>query len=432
MHLCVGRWAGKMIKMKKLAKETLENFCYLGKWILLSGVCGALVGIVATAFAWLVSFVTGVRTGHSWLMYLLPPAGMFIIFLYQVTGGDETKGTNQVIRAIHNREHVPAKIAPLIFVSSVISHLFGASVGREGAALQLGGSFGCFLGEKMRLDENDRVVIIVSSMGAAFAAIFGTPVAAAFFAMEVESVGIMHYAALIPCVCAAFAASRIALACGVTPEHFGDVIVPEISFLTVLLVVLIAVACALASTLFCELLEHTEEWLEHLFPSMYPTVFLAGSAVILFSLLLGSTDYLGGGLPVIERALHGDVHWYAFIMKMIFTAVCIGAGYKGGEIVPSLFIGATLGCTLGKLFGLSPSLAAACGMAALFVGVTNCPVSTVLLIVELFGFDGVLYYLISVAVSYIMSGYHGLYKTQKIVWSKRRVGPAETDPEGKV
>ncbi|MCR4908916.1 MAG: chloride channel protein [Lachnospiraceae bacterium] len=412
--------------MKNLMRETLQNFRYLIKWILISALCGSLVGIVAAVFAALVTFVTGVRTDHPWLIYLLPPAGMLIIFLYRITGGDETKGTNQVIRAIHRREHVPYKIAPLIFISSVISHLFGASVGREGAALQLGGSMGCFLGEKLKLDENDRIIVIVSSMGAAFAAIFGTPVAAAFFAMEVESVGIMHYSALIPCVCASFAASRIALAFGVTPEHFGDVVVPDISLLSILLIVLIAIIAALVSTFFCELLGHTEDFLEHLFPSMYPTVFLAGTAVVLVSVLMGSTDYLGGGLPVIERALHGDAVWYAFIMKMIFTAICIGAGYKGGEIVPSLFIGATLGCTLGKLFGLSPSLAAACGMASLFVGVTNCPVSTLLLITELFGFEGILYYVISIAVSYIMSGYHGLYKTQRIVWSKHRVGPAES------
>lgn len=405
--------------------ESIKNFgnyfIQLLKWVFFAIVTGTVVGLFGILFAKSMNFVTDLRTKYNFIVFLLPVIGIVIVAMYKFAGrGKKDRGTNAVISAISSTEDVPFRMAPLIFISTVLTHLGGGSAGREGAALQLGGSIGNFLGKIFRIDENDRKVIIMCGMSAAFSALFGTPMAASIFAVEVISVGILHYSAWVPCVFAALVASRFASDMGIRAEHFNIEDVAELNIPNAIKIVGLALACALVSIIFCHLLHSTGGLLKKLVSNAYIRVFAAGTLVVAAGTLLGTTDYFGAGVNVIERAIEGEVVWYAFIAKMLFTAVTLSAGYKGGEIVPSFFIGATLGCLLGQIMGISPSMCAAVGMIALFCGVTNCPITSLLISFELFGYEVVPFFLMAVAVSYMMSGYTGLYKDQKIMYSKSK------------
>ena len=410
-------------------RELYKSGVHLVKWTLLASLVGVIVGMVSTAFAWSILYVTDVRTAHPWLLYLLPLGGCLIVLLYKSCGVEHSRGTNLVLTTIQSKTELPKRMAPLIFISSVISHLFGASVGREGAALQLGGSVGAAMSLsldklserfKFSFSDSDRHLMIMAGMSAAFSAIFGTPIAAAVFPMEVISIGLMHFSALLPCVVASLVASNFASTMGIDAEAFGMVSLPEFTIVSAGKIFLLAILAALISEIFCLMLTTAHKGFDNLFSSPYLAVVTGGCLVIVLTLIVGNYDYLGAGVPMIIKAMKGETVWYAFLLKMLFTAICIGSGYKGGEIVPSIFIGATFGCFFSSFAGLPASVCAACGIAAMFVGVTNCPVSTILITTELFGFAGIPYYLISVAVSYVMSGYYGLYHEQRIVYSKKR------------
>ncbi len=391
------------------------------RWLLLASVTGIAVGAFSSVFSWCMTAVTNLRMNNDWLIFLLPAGGLIIVFLYQAAKMKDDKGTNQIISAIHFSPHIPVRLAPLIFISTVLTHLFGGSAGREGAALQLGGSIGNGLGNLFRLDDSDKKIMVLCGMSAAFAALFGTPIAAAVFPLEVVSVGIMQYSALLPCIFSSLIASQFAANMGIAPEAFTIVNIPDLNFFPVVKIILVAACCGIASTIFCFTLDFTHKKYAKLFQNPYLRIFTAGMLIIVITLLLGTRDYNGAGIPVIEQAMEGEVVWYAFIIKIVLTALTLGAGFKGGEIIPSLFIGAALGCLLGQLLGLSPSLCAAAGMVSLFCGATNCPLSSMLIGFELFGFQGVYYILIAIAVSYVFSGYRSLYAQQIIVYSKYKV-----------
>lgn len=325
-----------------------------------------------------------------------------------------------VIHSIHARDDVPGRMSLLIFASTILTHLFGGSAGREGAALQMGGSLGNLLGRLLHMDERNRKIMIMCGMSAAFAAVFGTPMAAAVFSMEVVSVGIMHYSALVPCMFAALIASRFAATLGITPESFSIERIPALNVENGVKMCGLAVCCAGLSILFCMLLHMAGHLYQQYFANPYLRIFAGGCLIVALTLLGGTRDYNGAGIGVIEGAMTGEVAPWAFLLKMLFTALTLGAGFKGGEIVPTFFVGATFGCLFGQIAGLSPSLCAAAGMAATFCGVTNCPISTLLISFELFGFAGIPYFMIVISISYLLSGYKGLYNDQIIVYSKYR------------
>lgn len=381
-------------------------------------IVGAAAGGTGVLFYHAMLLVTGTRTAHPWLLFLLPFGGLFIVFSYMICGEEDNKGTNLILMAIHNDEPVSIKVAPLIFFSTLITHLFGGSAGREGAALQIGGSIGGFIGGKFHFNNEKKHVFIMCGMSACFSAVFGTPLAAAIFSMEIVSVGLMSYSALVPCVIASFTASMIADIFHAPPDHFYFWGVPDFTFIPAAKIIVIALIFALASVVFCLMLHSSEKVYHRFLPNPYVRVFVGGLLVIGMAYLFNTRDYLGAGLPMIAKCFTGSIPWYAFLLKMIFTAVTLGAGFKGGEIVPSFFIGATLGCVVGPLFGLPSTLCAACGMVGLFCGVTNCPITSILMSFELFGTGGMPYYIITIAICYMMSGYYGLYSSQKIYFSK--------------
>ena len=405
-------------KAKYYGNRIWRDMSSLGKWLILAVVTGCIVGAASSLFSYVLKTVTNVREEHLWIFYLLPVSGLIIVFLYQKFGKDDG-GPNQVFMTIRSKDDVPLKSAPLIFISTALTHLTGGSAGREGAVIQLGGSIGNQLGRMLPLDEEDRHVMVMCGMSAAFAALFGTPMAAAVFALEVVSVGVMYYTALMPCMIASLVASGFAAGMGVTPETFHVVDIPKLTIETGLKMGAIAVGCAVISIVFCMVLNGVAGAYGRWFKNPYVRVVVGSCLVIGITLLLGTSDYMGAGAELIEKAVEeGQARPLDFFWKLVLTALTMRAGFRGGEIVPSFCIGATLGCVMGNWLGFSPSICATCGMTAVFCGVTNCPITSILIAFEMFGFKGVPFYLIAVSISYAASGYYGLYKDQTIVYSK--------------
>lgn len=399
-------------------KSICLDLSSLAKWVLLAVLTGVIVGAASSLFSYVLKTVTTFRDEHGWMFFLLPAAGLCIVFLYDKIGQDDG-GTNQVFQAVRAKDDVMFRSAPLIFISTALTHLTGGSAGREGAAIQLGGSIANQLGRWIRLDEEDRHVIVMCGMSAAFSALFGTPMAAAVFALEVISVGVMYYSALAPCVIASLVASGFAAGMGIHPEAFHVTKVPDFTLEAAVKMGIIAVGCAAVGILFCIVLQQTGKLYEKYFQNKYVRVLAASALIIGITLLLGTTEYMGAGNGLILRAVEeGKAEPFAFLIKMILTALTMKAGFRGGEIVPAFCIGATFGCVAGQLIGLSPSICAAAGMAAVFCSVTNCPITSILIAFEMFGFEGVSFYLLAVAISYATSGYYSLYKDQTIVYSK--------------
>lgn len=388
------------------------------KWIIFSLLSGVSIGFVGTFFYYMLQFVTNFRLTHPAILLFLPLGGVAIVWMYRVLHNENDSGTNLVLSAIHSGEHVPLRMAPLILISTLITHLFGGSAGREGAALQLGGSIGGALGKLFRFDDKDQHVMIMCGMSAAFSALFGTPMAAAIFSMEVISVGIMHYSALVPCVISALTARAVASFCGIVPDSFQIVDMPSFGLTSAFLTGIFAVLCALVSIFFCICLHKSTALFRNFFDNPYLRVIVGAAMVLLLTILVGNQTYNGAGMNVIEHCFNGVVPKPAFLLKIIFTAITLGCGFKGGEIVPTFFIGASFGSLFAGLFGLNHGLFAAIGMCSVFCGVTNCPITSLLISFELFGYEGMPYYLLAIALSYMLSGYYGLYSSQKIIYSK--------------
>lgn len=405
-------------KLQYYSSEIQRDVGNLVKWLMIAVLVGCITGAASTLFSFVLKSVTNCRKENEWMFYLLPVMGLIIVYLYEKFGKDDG-GTNQVLSTVRSQDDVPILSAPLIFISTALTHLAGGSAGREGAAIQLGGSIANQLGRWIHLDEEDRHVIVMCGMSAAFSALFGTPMAAAVFSIEVVSVGIMHYSALVPCVISALVAKGTASYFGIEAETFLLEHLPAFSLKNAVLTALLAILGALVSILFCIVLHQTDHLYKKFFPNRYVRIVTGGCIVIALTLLCGNRDYNGSGVAIIEHCMNGEVvvPW-AFLLKIIFTAATLGAGYKGGEIVPSFFIGATFGYTFGNLIGFSPSLCTAVGMLSVFCGVTNCPITSLLISFELFGYAGMPFFLLSTALSYMLSGYYGLYLSQKIIYSK--------------
>ena len=408
----------KFLEYEKNFQRRKKEILSLVKWLALAVLVGCVVGVAGSLFSYALSTVTWLREKERWLFLLLPFLGLCIVGLYQRFGRQDG-GTNQILSTIRSAGDVSFRSAPLIFVATALTHLGGGSAGREGAALQLGGSISNKIGKLLRMDEADRHMMVMIGMSAAFAALFGTPMAAAFFPMEVVSVGIMYYTALLPCVIAALIASELAMGWGIRPEVFHVTEIPELTLETGGKLILVALGCALVSILFCSTLKWVGRIYGRLLKNPYVRVAVAGGIIILLTILLQTDDYMGAGTNLIIQAVEqGKANPFAFFWKLLLTALTMRAGFRGGEIVPAFCVGATFGCVAGQLIGLSPSLCAAAGMTAVFCGVTNCPISSILIAFELFGFSGEPFYLIAVAISYAASGNYSLYREQRIVYSK--------------
>lgn len=408
--------------MNDAAKKAVDGvkrylFTFI-KWTFLAVVIGVVCGCIGTVFHICVEKATEIRTENSWIIFLLPFAGLFIVFLYTKTNQENDKGTNLVIESVRSAEKIPAIMAPLIFIATFLTHLFGGSAGREGAALQIGGSVAATIGRGCKMKEDDIRVITMCGMSAMFAALFGTPLTAAVFAMEVISVGVIYYTALVPCSFAAVVGTLVAKKFGIAPVAYKIANYPNVNTKTIISVAILALLCALVSIVFCITMAYTGKMYKKYIKNQYLRAFVGGVIVVLLTVMVGTHDYNGAGMNIVEKAINGKAANTAFIMKIIFTAVTLGAGFRGGEIVPTFFIGATFGCVVGPIIGLNPGFAAAVGIVAMFCSVVNCPLASMILSIELFSSSDVILFAIACAVSYMMSGYYGLYSSQKIMYSK--------------
>lgn len=408
------------MKQNEAGKSAAAYAAAVVKWVVSAAALGVLCGLVGTVFHKTIDLATETRMEHLWLLWLLPVAGVVTLLCYRLCKVDLSTGTNLVLQTTVTDERIPILLAPLIFIGTTLSHLCGASVGREGAALQLGGSIGHNFARLLRFSEDDRKVLSLCGMAACFAALFGTPFTAAVFVLEVVAVGLVHYNAFLPCVISAYAAALTAKMLGVSPMSFTPAEgIPEFTAVTALQVLALGVLVGLLGIVFCLSLHraghYTAKWLKN----PYLRIGLGGLLMAVVTVVFHWYDYAGAGTQVIAAAINeGTVVPAAFFIKLMLTSLCVGVGFRGGEIVPTMFVGATFGCLVGPLLGLPAGFSAALCLIALFCSVVNCPIASAILAVELFGTAQLPLFVIALAAAFVVSGYFGLYSSQKFVFSK--------------
>lgn len=407
-------------KLKHKLHRVFQYIISFMKWVFIALVTGAIGGAIGGLFRFCVDIATQVRHAHEFLIFFLPLGGLLIVSLYKIARLPSDADTNLVIKSIRSDTKVPIVLAPVIFLSTVITQLFGGSAGREGAALQLGGCIGEQIGDLFKLDEKDMHICVLCGMSGLFSALFSTPLTATIFAMEVISVGIFYYSAFVPCIVSSLVSFYVTSMMGLEPIVYNLTSVPQVDMWSVIKVSFVGVGCAVVGIVFCLMLRWSHKYSEKFIKNDYLRVAVGGLLIVVLTVLIG-TRYNGIGEDVIHSAFeYGDIKWYDPFFKILFTAITIGFGFKGGEIIPTMFIGATFGYVIGSFIGLDPTFAAAIGMVALFCAVVNCPMASLAMSVELFSGGSIILFAVALAVSFMLSGYYGLYHDQKIVYSKRR------------
>ncbi len=388
------------------------------KWAIMSVTVGILGGLLGAAFHHALHFVTHIRQENQWLIFLLPVGGLLSVGIYKLFGISRNRGTNEIIDAILRKQPVSSMVAPAVFLGSAMTHLFGGSAGREGAALQIGGSMASKVGNLFHLKDHNRTILVTCGMSAVFAGLFGTPLTATVFCMEFSSVGTIFTPALLPCYLAAFSASRVSAALGVHAETYLLETAAALNFVNVGGAVLLAVLVSGLGVAMCHFFHVAEHLAAHKLPNRWVRIALGGAVVTVLTLFVGDQRFNGAGMEMAMEALGGHADWYSFILKMLFTAVTLAAGFKGGEIVPTFCIGATFGCVVGGLLGLEPGIAAALGLIGLFCCATNSPLASIVLSVEMFGGANLYLFALVSVICFVMSGPCGLYASQVIKYDK--------------
>ena len=398
-----------------IPKAYLITFLKWGLFGLLMGILGGLLG---AGFHHALHFVTHLRAEHNWLIFLLPVGGLVSVGIYTLFRQRSNRGTNQIIDAVLDGEEVSPLVAPTIFLATATTHFFGGSAGREGAALQLGGATASLLSKLFHLNGNDRKILIMSGMSAVFAGLFGTPLTAALFCMEFESVGTIFSPALLPCYIASFTAAKISGLLGVHAEGLLLETAAVITLGYVWRFLLLAVLVSLVGILMCWVFHKAEHLAAHHVKNPWLRIVLGGALVMGLTLLVGDHRYNGAGMDMALGAVEGHAQWFDFLLKMLFTAITLAAGFKGGEIVPTFCIGATFGCVLGGLLGLDAGLCGALGLVGLFCCATNSPFASIVLSIEMFGGANLHLFALTCVICFVLSGHSGLYSSQIIQFAK--------------
>ena len=357
---------------------------------------------------------TFVRESNQFIIYMLPFGGALVSYLYLKYGRDSSKGNNLIIERINNGEaNIPFRMAPLVFLGTFITHLFGGSAGREGTGVQIGASICSKISKILKLNQEDATIIIISGVSSGFGVVFGTPIAGTIFGLEVSTVGKMRYEAIIPCLISSYIGNFISTLFEVEHTHYAMEVVSSIDPIIFYKVILCGMLFGLVSKIFSELTHYLKKYFTKLLPKPYAKSFVGGLIIILIVILLQSRVYLGLSLDLLKDAFENNVVGYAFLIKLILTSITLATGFQGGEVTPLFVIGATFGNFLSPIINLPISFLAGIGMIGVFCGGTKTPIASFVMGLELFGGGNIKYIFIVCAISYVFAGKSGIYSSQE-------------------
>ncbi len=399
---------------------TRDRITLLGQWILLGSLVGVLCGASSAVFLLLLERATEFRTGHEVIVYTLPIAGLIIGWLYERFGQPIKAGNNLVIDTIHDEgPEIPLRMAPMVLIGTVLTHVFGGSAGREGTAVQMGASITDWVSHRLRVNKDVRRQLLAAGVAGGFGSVFGTPIAGAVFGLEFIVLGRIEYDALVPALIASVIGDMTTRALGVGHTHYPAA--PHVPLTPLLLLKWLAFAAAVAivTTVFIELTHFIKKRGEKYIRRLPLRMFLGGLVVVGLWKIVGTSDYLGLGVPMIVRSFEDpNLPVYAFALKLVFTAVTLGAGFLGGEVTPLFFVGAALGSVLARLLGIPIELGAGVGLAAVFAASSNTPLALSIMAMELVGAPVFPHVVIVCVFAYLLSGHRSIYPAQRLLNGK--------------
>jgi H+/Cl- antiporter ClcA len=402
-----------------------DRLVTLGQWVGLGSLVGVSAGGASALFLWLLQRATAFRVAHEVVVYALPLAGLVMGWLYERLGGPVSAGSNLIIDAMHDDgPELPARLAPMVMIGTVLTHVFGGSAGREGTAVQMGASLADWVSHRLRVSQKVRRQLLAAGVAGGFGSVFGTPIAGTVFGLEFVVLGQLEYDALVPALVAAVVGDFTTRALGIVHTPYPRATDVALTPTLLLKWLVFAVAVALVTAAFIELTHLIKKLGARHLPRLPLRMFAGGLVVVGLWKLVGTSDYLGLGVPVIVRAFTDpNLPLYAFALKLLFTAVTLGAGFLGGEVTPLFFVGATLGSALARVLGIPLALGAGVGLAAVFAAAANTPLALSIMAMELLGAPVFPHVVIVCVVAYVLTGQRGIYPSQRLLsgkWGERR------------